>query len=228
GWINVVRPAIAVLQLHPFGHFKGHAQADGDVVGDVVAADGENGRVEDAALRIKREVGGAAANVGHNHIHLSLVRLQYRLSGSQGVEHKFLHLDAYCDRTLLQVTQGGGDAGDDMGIYLQAEAVHPDGAVHERVIHAEVAGHQVDDLLIVAQTQQGLGCIQCPLNIFRDHAGAVAVYGNGATAVLRANVFASHAHVGAAQVIAGGFFGLLHRRGDGDGSLSDINNQTFA
>ena len=67
------------------------AQPDGDVVGEVVAADGEHARVPEAAPLEDREVGRAAADIDERDAELLLVRGQHRLGGRQLFDHRVDH-----------------------------------------------------------------------------------------------------------------------------------------
>ena len=86
------RAAAAPLDLLGLGNRR--AQADGDVVGEVIAADGDHRGVPEAAALEDREVGGAAADVEQRDAELLLVRRQHRFGRRQLADHRIDHLDA--------------------------------------------------------------------------------------------------------------------------------------
>ena len=74
------RQRASALALELLGVGNRRAQADGDVVGEVIAADADDAGVPEAAALEDREVGRAAADVDERHAQLFLVRRQHRLA----------------------------------------------------------------------------------------------------------------------------------------------------
>ena len=79
------RAAAAALDLLRVGDRR--AQADGDVVGEVIAADRDHAGVPEAAALEDREVGRAAADVHERDAELLLVVRQHRFARRQLLEH---------------------------------------------------------------------------------------------------------------------------------------------
>ena len=88
----------AVLDLDLLGQVQARAQADRHVVGDVDAADRQHGGVIDRAVDEDRDVGRAAADVGHEHAELLLGIGQGRLGRGQRADDHLVDLDAGADR----------------------------------------------------------------------------------------------------------------------------------
>jgi hypothetical protein len=232
--VDLRRAAVAVLDLDLFGRLVGGAQADGDVVGDVIAADGNDVGVPDRALLVEGQVGRAAADVGDEHAHLPLGRLQYRLGRGQGVEHRLFGADAdVAGAVLVQVLQRRRGRGDDVGLYLQPVAVHAQRLAHPGVVvDGVVARDQVDDLPVVGDGD-GLGRLQGAVDVGRGDAvvaaGArAAANGYHAFVVDGADVFPGDADHGLREPIAGRFLGRLHRAREGHRRRRYVDDHPFA
>src|SRR5215470_9239931 len=66
----------SVTALEVLGLGRGRAQADGDVVGDVIASDRQDRRVPDGAVTEEPDVGRPAADVEEDHAELALVGIE--------------------------------------------------------------------------------------------------------------------------------------------------------
>ena len=127
------------------------------------------------ALLIECQISRAAADVGNEYAHFPLGRLQHSLGRGQGVEHHFLGPDAHRLGAMLQIQQGRGGPGHDVGLDLQAEAVHAQWLAHAGVVvDGVMARDQVDDLAI-AGNGDGLGRLQCAVDVLGGDAVVVAV-----------------------------------------------------
>src|SRR5690606_20915498 len=175
------------------GHVIRGAQADGDVVGDVVAADGEDLGVPHFALHVEGNVGGAAADVGDDDAHFPLVGVQHRFARGQGIEHKFAAFDAHVVGAGGEVLQGGASGRYDVCLYLQPEAVHTNRVAHAVVLVDGVAARDEVHNLPVGRYGNGLGHVQRALNVGNGHASFVTADGHDALVVGGADVLPGHA-----------------------------------
>src|SRR5690606_33620049 len=118
----VERAAAPALQLLGVGH--GRPQADGDVIGEVVAAYGDNARVPEAAALEDREVGGAAAVVAKRHAQLALVGRQHRLGRRDLLEHGIDDGDAGAVDARDEVLHRRRAPRDDVDVHVEPGAGH--------------------------------------------------------------------------------------------------------
>ena len=86
--------ARAVADLELLGDLEARLEPDGDVVGDVVAADRQDARVERRAVDEQREVDRAGADVGDRDAELLLGLGQDGLGGGQRGGDQLVDLDA--------------------------------------------------------------------------------------------------------------------------------------
>src|SRR5947199_2557891 len=106
------RQPAPVPLLHVLGRGQRGAEADRDVVRDVVAAEREDDRVPDRAVAEQRDVGRPAADVHHDDAELLLVLVQDRLGRGERLEHDVVHGEARAvDRPddVLHPSHRGGD-----------------------------------------------------------------------------------------------------------------------
>ncbi len=83
--VNLVRAAVAILNLDLFGHFKWDPQTDGNIVGNVPAANRDDFRVPGAAFIEKGNISCTAAYVGHNDAHFAFGWFQNGFGRGQGI-----------------------------------------------------------------------------------------------------------------------------------------------
>ncbi len=139
-----------MLDLDLLGLRHGQAQPVGNIGGDVVAAYRQHGGVPHVAIDVNGHVGGAAADIADHHAHLALGLGQHHFGGGQRVEHELGNLHAGRAHALAQVLHAGGGGGDDMGLHLQAVAVHADRHADAFLpVHVKAALDDVDDLAVV-------------------------------------------------------------------------------
>ncbi len=92
-----------VLDFDLFGGVVWCAQPNGDVVGNLLAAGGQNHRVPDAAFNKNGDVGSAAANIHQHHAHFALNVGEYGLAGGQRLQHQRVDLHIGLLHALDQV-----------------------------------------------------------------------------------------------------------------------------
>ena len=167
--------------LDLLGLVRRRAQAEGDVAGQLVAADRDDAGVRDGAVGEDGDVGGAAADVDQRDAQLLLVVLQHRLARGQRLEHDVQHLEVAARAALDDVLRGGRRRGDDVDPRLQAHAAHAQRLAHAvlAVDHVLLRQH-VDDVAVDGQRDgarqlQHLGDVAGAdfLVLDRDRAGRV-------------------------------------------------------
>ena len=75
------------MALDSFGFGNRRAQADGEIVGEVIAADGNGAGVAHHAAAVNDQLGGAAADVEQAAAEVALVLREAGFGGSQRLEH---------------------------------------------------------------------------------------------------------------------------------------------
>ena len=137
--------AVLLLDLLRLGH--GGPQADGDVVGQVVAAQGEHRGVLDGPVGEDGDVGGAAADVHQADAQFLLVGGEHRLGRGQLLQHDVGHVQAGPVAGFDDVLGAGHGAGDDVHLGLQADAAHAERLADAvLLVDDELLGQDMDDL----------------------------------------------------------------------------------
>ena len=200
---------MAVLELDRLGLVERHVHPVRNVAGQVVATDCDDGHVPDRSLDEDGHVSRAAANVNHDDAHLTLLRRQHSVAGSQRVEDEAVDLQAGARHGILQVGDAGGERGDDVCFQLQTEAVHADRAAHPFLaVERILARHHVQHLAIVRDGDGARG-LQHPAHVFAVD-GALARDADHAAVAAGGNVIAGDADKGAVDDVAAAAFGLVH------------------
>ena len=164
------------------------AQADGDVVGQVVAAERQHEGVLDVLAREHGQVGGPAAQVEQGRAELLLFLGEHGLAGGQALQHDVADVQARAVGALHQVVGGGHRAGHDVDLGLQPHAGHPDRVLDARLVVDDVLLGQHVDHLAVHRDRDRPGRVDHPLHVQRGDLGALD--GHDAAAVETGDVAA--------------------------------------
>ena len=159
----------AALALDFLGVRHRRAQADGDVVGEVIAADADDRRVPQAAALVDRDVGGAAADIHQRDAELFLVLRQHRLAGGQLLDDRLGHRDAGAVHARDDVLRRALAAGDDVHVDFETRAGHP----HRRadavlLVDDEILRQHVQDFAAGRQRHRLGGVDGAPHVFLRD------------------------------------------------------------
>ena len=118
------------VALHGLGGLEVTAQTDGEVCGDVVAADRDHARVHDAAAREDGDIAGATTDIDDHDAALDLVLGDHGLGGREHLQHHVVDVEPGLVHDLDDVLYRGVGAGDDVRVDLEAVARHADGVAH--------------------------------------------------------------------------------------------------
>src|SRR3989454_107273 len=217
------RQRAPVPLLHVLGGGRWRAEADRDVVRDVVAAERQDGRVPDRAVAEERDVSRSTADVHDDDAELFLVLVQDGVTGGQRLEDDVVHGETRTIHRADEVLDRGHRGGDDVHLDLEAHARHADGIADPlAVVHDEVLGQDVDDLAVLRQVDRARG-VHGTLDVRRVHLAVLAGDGDDAAAVDATDVAAGDARVDACDLDACHLLGLadggldcLHRGVDVD------------
>src|SRR5512138_2195182 len=218
----------AELLLDPLGLGDGRPQADGDVVGEVVAPDGDGRGVPEAAALVDRHLGCAGADVDLADAELALVLGQDGLGRGDLVEDDLLDADAGPLDAALEVLERGQGGGDDVDVDLELDAAHADRVLDAvLVVDDELLGDDVDDVP-VRRDGDGLGLVDDAADVLAGDLPVLARDGDDAAAVEALDVGPGDAEEGRADLDPGHelrlFLGLL----DGRGRRLEVDDDALA
>ena len=121
------------------------AEADADIVGEVVATDRDRAGVNHHAFVVHDQVGRSGADVDQANAQLALVGLQHGVGAGQRFEDGVVHVDAGAVQRRDHVLRRGGAGGHDVRRDLQLPAHQPGRIAHSALV--------VEDELLRQQVQ---------------------------------------------------------------------------
>ena len=203
------RAAALALDLFRVGHRR--AQADGDVVGEVIAADADDGRVPQAAALVDRDVGGAAADVDQRDAELLLVLGQHRFAGRELLDDRLGDVDAGPVHARDDVLRRALAAGDDVDVHFEPGAGHADRRADAvLLVDDEVLRQHVQDLAAGRQRHR-LGRVDRAPDVLARDLAVLAGHRDHAAAVEPLDVRAGQREVHRVDLDAGHQLGFLDR-----------------
>ena len=218
----------AVAALEPLCFGNRSAQADGEVIREVVAADGNRAGVPHNASAVNDQFRGAAADVQQAAAHVPFVLSQGRFRGSKRFEDGVAYEDAGLVRGGNQILSRGDGRGHQVNICFQALANHADGVANAILrVHSEFMWKDVQNFAVFGKRDVACG-IHRPAHVITLNVARTLSQSDATAAVYAAHVRAGHAdhrlfhgHVRHAL----GFLDGAANRTDGG---VEINNQTLA
>ena len=143
---------VAVLPLELFGLRHRHLQADGEIVGEVRAADGNRSRVRNRALEENRQIAGVRADVEQANAQLALVGGERALGGGNRLEHRFRNFKPGAVGAGDGALQRAAGAGGNVQIDFKPRAHHAHGIEDARLlVEDELARQQMQNLAVGGQ-----------------------------------------------------------------------------
>ena len=159
----------------------GVRKPDGDIVGNVVAAQRKDRGIPDAAVGKDGDVAGAAADVDEGHPDLRLFGVRVASAEASWPEDQIVDGEAGQIAAFHDVLGGGDGAGDDMDLHLQPHAAHADGVFYPvLIIHDILLGDDVEKVPVGRDGHRlcridGPGDVVLPYLLVLDRHDAVAV-----------------------------------------------------
>ncbi len=158
-----------ILDLDLLRVLGGGTQGNGDVVGHLVAGDGNHGRVADGAVGEHRQVRGAAADVHEGDAELLLVLAEDGKAGAELFQDQVVHFQATAAYALDDVLGRADRARNHVDPGLQPHPAHADRLADPLlVIDDEFLGQDVEDLLIGGNRHRP-GRIDHPVHVRLGH-----------------------------------------------------------
>ena len=211
----------AEADLDPLGGGDA-AQVLGDfqVAGEVHAADGDHGRVEQGAVQEDAQVGEVLADVHHHGAIFAVLAAQDGLGAGQGGVHQLGAVQSRVLERQLDVHDDGARGHDeaDLGLQRFAKHVHrvADVALALDVEHLRDA---VEDQFLLGELAAVGGLLQHAVPVRGRDDLVAAGDGNGIAEVLALELDAVHGHADAVHLgLPGGAHGLFHGAHDGAGA----------
>ncbi len=203
-------------------------QADGEVVGEVVAADGDDRGVGDRAFEVDDDLGGAGSDVDQADAELALVGGEGGFGGGDGLEDGLGDFEAGLVGAGDDALLGAGRTGGDVEIDFEAIADHADGVVDAGLlVEDELLREEMDDLAVGRQ-RDGAGAIDGGADFFAGDLAHARAEADAATAVQAADVGSAD---GDDAALDGGFGDVFGEGGglvDGFDGGADFGDDSFA
>src|SRR5581483_7946372 len=204
------------------------AQADGNVVGEVIAAERYDAGVHDGAFGQHREFGRTGADIGHASTKLALFRTQHGVGAGQAFKDGVVHVNASAVDGGNDVLGGAGGGGHQVDLDLELGSHHAAGLAHAGlVIENEILGKQVQNLAIVGE-RNGAGALDRLADFIAGDLARARAQADSTLAVQSAHVRAGDAYHGVFNGSAAGVFRLLHCLLHGSDGLLQVHNQSLA
>lgn len=220
--------AVAVLDFELLGFFLGDVETDGEVVGEVVAADGKDGGMGDGALEEDDEFGGGGTDVGHADAELAFIGGKDGLGGGDAL------VDGVDDLKAGAIGAGNDRLGDAAGAGGEVEvdfelgADHADGVVDAGlVVEDELLGEEVQDFAIGGKCD-GACAVDGGADLFAGDFAHAGAHGDAAARVDAANVGTADADDGGFDFHFGEAFGGEGGAVDGVGGGAEFGDEAFA
>src|SRR5213593_1525323 len=142
----------AVAALEPFRLRNGRAQANGEIIGEVIASDRNGATVTHHASAEDKQFGGAAADVQEATAEVALVLREAGFRGSERFENCIGDEDASLVRGGDEILGGGDGGSDEMNVHFQPLANHADGVANAVLgIHHEFVRKDMKDFAVFGQ-----------------------------------------------------------------------------
>src|SRR5438067_12446362 len=135
-----------------FGFHERCAQADSNIVGEVVSAYGNNAAVRGHAFVVDEQVSGTGADVGEADAQFFFVGTQSAVGGNQGFIDGVVHVNAGAVGNGDRVLNGAGGASHKMQVDFQPAAHHAGWITHAGlIVEDELLRQQMKNLAVRRQ-----------------------------------------------------------------------------
>src|SRR5271154_3015718 len=204
------------MQALDFFRFAaGSAQADGEIVGEMIAAHWNCGGVADHSAGEGDHFRGAAADVEQAGTEFALVLREASFGGSERLEDRVVHAHAGAIYGGDDILGGRAGSGDDVDVCLQALADHADG-VADVVLRVErkFLGEDVQDFAVFRQLHAA-GGFDGAADVVALHVARARADRDAAAAIDAAHVRAGYADQRGFYRDSGERFGFFDGAADG-------------
>src|SRR5437667_30565 len=188
-----VQAGAAVAALEPFRLRNGRAQANGEIIGEVIASDRNGATVTHHASAEDKQFGGAAADVQEATAEVALVLREAGFRGSERFENCIGDEDSSLVRVGDEILGGGDGGSDEMNVHFQPLANHADGVANAVLrIHHEFVRKDMKDFAVFGQGDVASG-VDGAAHVFALDVSRTLTQSDAAAAVYPAHVAAGDA-----------------------------------
>src|SRR5579875_3094 len=206
------------------GHTEGQAQTNGDVVGNQVAANGQDHRMPDSSIGEDGDIGRATANIHQRDPQVSFAISQHSFAGSQRLQYQVLDLHLRFVDTFDQVLNRRDGPRDDVRLNLQAETGHTDGVLDALLAVNHVATRYHMNDLAVRRNGDGARHLNRTTDIILYNIAVTGRDGDKPLAILRTDMATCDTDIGRRDLLARKALGPIQRCGDGSDSLFYVHD----
>src|SRR2546422_6233686 len=215
----------AVMDLELLGFGGRCAQRHGDVVGDLIAGDRDDGRMADRAFAEHRDVARSAADVYQAHAELLLILGERCERGRKRLQDQIVHLQPAAAHAFDGVLRRRHGAGDDVHLHLQAHAAHAKWFAHAVLaVDDEFLREDVQHLLVGRDGHRARR-LDGAIDVDRRHVLVLDRHHPGRVEAL--DVAAGDPGENALDLAVGHQFGFLERALDGVDGRLDVYDDAF-
>src|SRR6266404_5360273 len=184
----------AVAALQSFGFRDGCAQADGQVIRKVIAANRNSAAMTHHAAAKDEQFRGAAADVQQAAAEIAFVLRERGFRGSKWFENRIVDKNAGLVRGGDEILRGGNGGSHQMDVDFQALADHADGVAYAVLrIHHEFVRKDVEDFAVFGKRDVASG-VHGAAHVFALDVSRPMSKGDAAAAVYAADVAAGDAN----------------------------------
>ena len=214
--------------LDALGLGSGRAQADGKIVGEMVAADGNHADVTNNSAAIGDDFRRATADIKQTASEVALVLGQTGFGGSERLEHRIADENARFIRGGNEILRRGNRGSDHVNVGDEALADHPDGVANAVLgVDNEFVRKDMQNFAVLGERNVA-GGIDRAAHVFPFDVARARAKGNAAAAVCAAHVVAGHADKGFFHRHIGHAFGFFHGAADRTYRRVEIDDEAFA
>src|SRR5277367_763159 len=217
-----------VLAFDFFSFVDGGAQADRQIVSEMIAADRDGGGVARDSAGEGDKFSGAAADVEEASAEFAFILSETGFGGSERLENRVVDADARAIHGGDNILGGGAGGGDDVHVGFEALADHADGVADIILgVEKKFLGKDVEHFAIFGKLHPASGFDGATHVVTLNIAGPRAD-GDAATAVDAAHVDAGDSDQGGFDGHADDGFGFFDRAANGTDREVQIHDLAFA
>ena len=217
-----------VMTLDLLGFGDGRAQANRQVVGEMIAANGHCAGVAHDTAAVDDQLGGATANIEQAAAQVAFILGQAGFRRGQRFEYRVVDEDAGLVCGGHQVLRCGDGRSNDMDVRFQPLADHADGIADAILgIHDELMRKNVQHFPVIGKRDVARG-VNGAAHIVAFNVAGTRPQRDAAAAVHTANVAPGNANRGGFHGNVGDAFGFFHRAANGADRGVQIDDEPFA
>ncbi len=203
-------------------------QTDGEIIREVIAADGDRAGVAHHPTAENEQFGGAAADVQEAAAEIAFILRQTGFRGSQRLKDGIADEDAGLVGGRNKILSSGNGRSDQMNVHFQALADHTDSVAYAilRIYH-ELVGKDVQDFAVFGKRDVA-GSVHGAAHVFALDVARTMSQSDAAAAVYATHVAPGHSDERFFDRHIRDAFGFFDRAADGTHRGIKIDDQALA